>query len=428
MIRASIQRVLLQAISRANGQITAGDVRATQMVATNVHLDSGSLVVGKVRAFTEDPAFADLIQLAVNKALADSAGASELFTAHLFKNVSEVVSMGTVSDIATKDFGKGLIDTPTMTEVLAYAFNKPLADAGALSDVAAKAFSRPVTDSFTSADAYVNAFGKNPSETPAVTDAQVFVVGKALSDTAGMSDVLVRVMAYNRSFSDSVTVSDALSTSIEEGLNRSPQNTAGVTDVAALGYSKPVSESPSATDAHSYAFSKAVSEAPSISEQVGKAPSLVKADGADAADSPLLLLEKNFGTGLQTGNTAEVSESTVFSLSLVRTETPSVADVFAKSISKVIADTADISDTFLLEEANNINPSNTANASDAAVFSLGVNKSNTFDAADAYAAAFSKTLEDPANCSDTGVLLAQGYVSSTDYFSDDFVGVKRTLT
>ena len=46
MIRASIQRVLLQAISRANGQITAGDVRATQMIATNVHLDSGSLVVG----------------------------------------------------------------------------------------------------------------------------------------------------------------------------------------------------------------------------------------------------------------------------------------------------------------------------------------------------------------------------------------------
>ena len=112
MIRASIQRVLLQAISRANGQITAGDVRATQMIATNVHLDSGSLVVGKFRAFTEDPAFADLIQFAVNKALADSAGASELFTAHLFKNVSDVVSMGTVSDTATKDFGKGLIDTP----------------------------------------------------------------------------------------------------------------------------------------------------------------------------------------------------------------------------------------------------------------------------------------------------------------------------
>jgi len=427
MIRASIQRALLRAMA-AQGKLSAPDVEVSRLVATNVHLDSGSLLTGTVRTFFDSTAFQELVNLAVAKAIADSAGSSDLYVAHLFKNVSEVVSMGTVSDIATKDFGKGLIEAPSLAEVLTYGFDKQLSDIGALTDVPAKAFSRPVTDSFTSSDAYVNAFGKNPSETPAVTDAQVFVVGKALSDTAGMSDVLVRAMAYNRSFSDSVTISDSLATSIEEGLNRRPQNTAGVTDVAALGYSKAVSESPSATDSQAYAFSKAVSEAPSISEQVGKAPSLVKSDGADAADSPLLLLEKNFGTGLQTGNTAEVSESTVFSLSLVRTETPSVTDVFAKSISKVVADTADISDAFLLEEANAINPSNTANASDAAVFSLGVNKSNTFDAADAYAAAFSKTLEDPANCSDTGVLLAQGYVSSTDYFSDDFVGVKRTLT
>lgn len=426
MIRASIQRVLLQAISRANGQISAADVRVAQMIATNVYLDSGSVAVGKFVQLVEDPAFADLVQFAVTKAIADSAGSSDLYAAHLFKNVSEVVSMGTVSDIATKDVGKGLIEEPTIAEVLNYGFDKQLADTGALTDVPAKAFSRPVADAFTSSDAYVNAFGKNPSETPSVTDAQVFVVGKALSDTAGIGDVLVRAMTYNRSFSDSVTVSDALASSIEEGLNRSPQNTAGVTDVAALGYNKPVSDSSSATDAHSYAFDKAVSETPSVAEQVGKAPSLVKSDGADAADSPLLLLEKNFGTGLQTGNTAEASESAVFLVSLVKTETPSVTDTFANSFSKVIADSADISDALSLEEV--VNPSNTANATDAAAFSFGANKSNTFDAADAYVAAFSKTLEDPANCSDTGVLLAQGYVSSTDYFSDDFVGVKRTLT
>ena len=428
MIRASIQRALLRAMA-AQGKLSAPDVEVSRLVATNVHLDSGSLLTGAIRTFTNSTAFQELVNFAVAKAITDSAGSSDLYAAHLFKNVSEAVSMGTVSDTVTKDFGKGLIDAPAMTEALAYAFNKSLADAGALSDVAAKAFSRPVTDSFTSADAYVNAFGKNPSDSPVVTDsAPIFVVSKAPSDIVSMGDVLVRTMAYNRSFSDSVTISDSAATSIEEGLNRSPQNTAGVTDVAALGYSKTLSESPSATDAHSYTFSKPVSEAPSISEQVGKAPSLVKSDGADAADSPLLLLEKNFGTGLQTGNTAEVSESTVFSLSLVRTEAPSVTDVFAKSFSKVIADAADISDAFLLEEANTINPSNTASASDAAAFSLGANKSNTFDAADAYVAAFSKTLEDPANCSDTGVLLAQSYVSSTDYFNDDFVGVKRTLT
>lgn len=424
MIRAGIQRALLRAMA-AQGKISVSDVAVSNLVATNVHLDSGSLLTGTIRAFTNSAAFQELVNLAVAKAIADSAGSSDLYAAHLFKNVSEVVSMGTVSDIANKDVGKGLIDSPTITEVLAYAFNKPLADAGALSDVAAKAFSRPVADSFTSTDAYVNAFGKNPSETPVITDAQVFVVGKALSDTAGMSDVFVRVVAYNRSFSDSVSVSDSLASSIEEGLNRSPQNTAGVGDVAALGYSKPVSDSWSVADLYANAFSKLVSEAPSVSEQVGKASSLVKSDGANAADSPLLLLEKNFGTGLATGNTAEVSETTVFSLSLVRAETPSVSDVFAKSFSKVIADAADISDVFSLAEV--VNPSNTANASDAAVFSLGANKSNTFDAADAYAAAFSKTLEDPANCSSTGVLAIQNYVGS-GYFAGDFVGDNRTLT
>ena len=66
MIRASIQRILLRAISSANGQISAADVRAAQMIATNVHLDSGSLAVGKYLALVEDPVFADAIQFAVS--------------------------------------------------------------------------------------------------------------------------------------------------------------------------------------------------------------------------------------------------------------------------------------------------------------------------------------------------------------------------
>ena len=371
MIRASIQRVLLQAISRANGQITAGDVRAAQMIATNVHLDSGLLITND-RFFYETPLFQELVAFAVNKAIADSAGINELYAAHLFKNVSEVVSMGTVSDIATKDFGKGLIETPAISDTLIYDLDKHLADVGVMTDVAAKAFSRPVTDSFTSADAYVNAFGKNPSDTSVASDsAPIFVVDKAPSDTADMSDVLVRFMVYNRSLSDSVSVSDSLSTEVNDGRNRYPNNSAGVGDVAALTVNKPFSESSSATDAHIYAFSKTVSEAPSVSEVLAKATSLVKSDGANAADIPLILLQKAFGTGLATGNTAD--------------------------------------------------------ASDSAAFSFGANKSNTFDAADAFAAAFSKTLEDPANCSSTGVLAIQNYVGS-GYFAGDFVGDNRTLT
>ena len=149
---------------------------------------------------------------------------------------------------------------------------------------------------------------------------------------------------------------------------------------------RPCLKAASATDFHSYIFNKAVSETPSVTEQVGKAPSLVKSDGADAADSPLLLLEKTLAPACRQ-ETLQRLVSTVFSLSLVRTETPSVADVSPVDL-KVIADTADISDAFSLEEV--VNPSNTANATDAAAFSLGANKSNTFDAADAYAAAFSR--------------------------------------
>lgn len=426
MIRASIQRVLLQAISRANGQITAGDVRAAQMIATNVHLDSGSLVVGKVRFLTEDPTFTDLIQFAVDKALADSAGASELFTAHLFKNVSEVVSMGTVSDIATRDFGKGLIEAPSAAELLAYGLDKQLVDAGSATDVAAKAVSRPVTDSFTSSDAYVNAFGKNPSETPAVTDAQVFVVGKALSDSTGISEVFQRVVTYNRSFSDSVVATDLISTNVTQGLNQFPQNSAGATDVAAIGFSKPLSESPTATDNYAAAFSKPLTETPGIAEQAIRSVSLVKSDTADGTDSALILLEKNLGAGISTGDTADASENVALAVSLVKVETPSVAETLAKSFSKAISDTADISESASLTEG--VITSNTADATDSTAFSFNSVKTNTFDAADAYVAAFSKNLEDPANSSDTGVLLAQGYVSSTDYFSDDFVGVKRTFT
>ena len=426
MIRASIQRVLLQAISRANGQISAADVRTAQMIATNVHLDSGSLVVGKVRFLTEDPTFTDLIQFAVDKALADSAGINELFAAHLFKNVSEVVSMGTVSDIATKDFGKGLIEAPSIAEALAYDLDKQLVDAGVATDVAAKAFSRPVTDSFASSDAYVNAFGKNPSDTPVISDAQVFVVGKALSDTTGITEDFQRVMAYSRSFSDSIVVADSISPNVVQGLNQIPQNSAGVADVAAIGFNKPFSESPTTTDSYVASFFKALTETPGISEQAIRSLGLVKSDAAEGTDSALILLEKNLGSGISTGDTADASENVSFAVSLVKVEAPSVSETIAKSFSKAISDTADISESASFAEG--VITSNTADASDSTAFSFNSVKTNTFDAADAYAAAFSKNLEDPANGSDSGVLLAQGYVSSTDYFSDDFVGVKRTLT
>ena len=426
MIRASIQQALLRAISKANGQISLADVRTTELIATNVHLDSGSLFVGKIISLTDEMLLADLMRVAVEKAIIDSAGSSDLYVAHLFKNVSDVVSTGTVLDAAAIQFAKNVSEMAEASDSFSFDLDTVYADAWSATDIAQIHFQPAYSDAASSTDSYLWSFSKNLSEAPQITDAQIFTVNKSLTDTPVAADVFSRVVQYVRTFSDSVSVGDSISPSVLQGLNQFPQNTAGATDVAALDYSKPVSDSSSATDAPFYAFDKAVSETPLVTEQVGKAPSLVKSDGADAADSPLLLLEKNFGTGLQTGNTAEVSESTVFTRSLVKAETPSVIDTFAKSFSKVIADTADISDAFLLEEV--VNPSNTANATDAAAFSFGANKSNTFDAADAYAAAFSKTLEDPANCSDTGVLLAQGYVSSTDYFSDDFVGVKRTLT
>lgn len=420
MIRASIQQALLRAISEANGQISLADVRTTELIATNVHLDSGSLFVGKIISLTDEMLLADLMRVAVEKAIIDSAGSSDLYVAHLFKNVSDVVSTGTVLDAAAIQFAKNVSEMAEASDSFSFDIDTVYADAWSATDIAQIHFQPAYSDAASSTDSYLWSFSKNLSEAPQITDAQIFTVNKSLTDTPLAADVFSRVVQYVRTFSDSVSVGDSISPSIIEGLNQFPQNTAGATDVAALDYSKPISESWSATDVYAFSFSKPVSEAPSVSEQISKAVDPFKSDSAGFTDSQLF----EFGKGFS--EQADASETTVFSLALVKTETPSVTDTFAKSFSKVIADTADISDAFSLEEV--VNPSNTANAIDAAAFSFGANKSNTFDAADAYAAAFSKTLEDPANCSDTGVLLAQGYVSSTDYFSDDFVGVKRTLT
>ena len=119
MIRASIQRALLKAMA-AQGKLSISDVEVSNLVATNVHLDSGSLLVGLVRTFFESPEFDDAIAFAVEKAIADSAGSSDLYAAHLFKNVSDVVSMGAVSDSISTEFGKGLSEAPSISEALTY--------------------------------------------------------------------------------------------------------------------------------------------------------------------------------------------------------------------------------------------------------------------------------------------------------------------
>jgi hypothetical protein len=425
MIRTSIQKALLRALAKKGGGINISSVAIAKLVATNVHLDSGSLAVGKLVNLSDEILLNQLISLAVNKAFIEAGGITDTFVAHLLKNVSDVVSTGAVSDFASFFVEKNAAELPYITDNFTFDFNAAYADGWSVTDLPQIHFQPSYSEALAGSDSSYWFFAKNNFDTAAVSEAQVFSIGKNLTDTGGISETFDRQVDYIRNFFDSVTLTDSISPNILQGLNQFPANSAGISESAVFAHDKPVSDSWSVADLYANAFSKPVSEALSISEQVGKAPSLVKSDSADAADSPLLLLEKNFGTGLATGNTAEVGETTVFSLSLVRTETPSVSDVFAKSFSKVIADAADISDVFSLAEV--VNPSNTANASDAAVFSLGANKSNTFDAADAYAAAFSKTLEDPANCSDTGVLLAQSYTSS-GYFEDDFVGVKRTLT
>ena len=224
---------------------------------------------------------------------------------------------------------RGLV---TLSESLAYSISKPVAEAFEVTEAVAKGFTMG-----------------------------------AVAETVSLADSLSKVLDYGRTFTETSSLSESLTTSVGKNLT----------------------ETPTITESSVYDFSKALTETPTVSDSPVLASSLVQSDSVSTADSPSLVnvfvrafsdsyalddtasasddlrtdvgLNKNnvvtmseslsFVMGLvQTlADTTSLSESAAWSFSTTFTEAPSLSDSPTIGFSTSFADSATISESILVE-------------------------------------------------------------------------------
>lgn len=114
---------------------------------------------------------------------------------------------------AGTDHTKSLSDTVTLSDTITIkAIGKGLSDTITLSDAFARAWTalRTFTDTITMSDAIVKAFGKFLSDTITLSDAVAKAVTTAFSDSMTLSDNIVK--SFGKYLSDTITMSDAFTT------------------------------------------------------------------------------------------------------------------------------------------------------------------------------------------------------------------------
>ena len=278
--------------------------------------------------------FADVQAFGVGKGLADA-----------FTFADAVDSFG---------IGKGLTDTQTMTESLARTvqYSRTFTDTFVMDDAATvdaieKATSAlkqnivSMGDTFGRTVVFNRQFADSvtPTEDPAVS------FSKAATDSFSVSEVLSRAVTYNRAFSDSQGVGDAVDSHvIAKGLS----DTQTMTEAHAASTSLGKTDSYSLADAPAQSFDKAAADSFSLSESLARTVTynrtFTDAFSMDDAATVNALVKDHANAKT---NVFGFSDSQAFGFSKAATDTFSFADAFdSVEVGKGVSDSVSMTENF----------------------------------------------------------------------------------
>ncbi len=257
----------------ASGIYTDPDSKNKVLVETVALSEVTALFTIKVLA--DSTSLADVTLWVLNKGVADSLSASDTFSRVVVyrRTFSDAFVLGDTSLIA-KDFQSSKDNDFGIADVNTLGFTKPLSESVGFGDVAtydqAKVFSdtMPVIDS---AAIYFTA--SLPTDYISIADTSTQNLNKGVPDTLAVSDTFSRTVVYSRTFSDTFVLDDAAL--IDKNYYGNKDNAFGITDVNALGFTKPLSDSFSVGDALQLAPTKNIpTDAISLTDSIQLTPSI----------------------------------------------------------------------------------------------------------------------------------------------------------
>ena len=276
----------------------------------------------------DDIGISDTTTKDTTKSIADDLGITDTTTKDTTKSVADDLGIADsmsriwaakrviaddlgITDDLSRGFNRLITDDLGITDDMlrAWAAQKIIADDLGITDSTAKDITKPLVDGIGITDFKTDGVGKNVADDIGITDdmLRVWEILRVISDTLGLTDLISTgeinnyitniadsigitddintVMAFIRSVSDSVGISDSLS----RGFGRSVTETIGITDTQTKDIQKSIAEDLALTDAISRIFAKLLT----INDDIGMSDSVSVISGLIKAAVAFLMLKKH---------------------------------------------------------------------------------------------------------------------------------------
>lgn len=212
----------------------------------------------------------------------------------LFQNQFSKVFIDTtlVVDVPVRAFGKNLSETLGLTDDQIFNIGKSLSENPAVAESAALSLAKPFLEALGVTDLASLNLGKVFSENIGVTDDvdgeagidddQNIAFFKNRNNTVGVAELFTRIVAYDRDFSETVSLGDTPAKSVGRPLADSFSVAESI--VILLTKIKNLSDTLSAIDTLAFATGKSLADSSAVAELASKNVSKIPADSSNITD------------------------------------------------------------------------------------------------------------------------------------------------
>ena len=388
------------------------------------------------------PIISNIFPLPLTPLSSESVFAAEnLVFTNAFNRVFDDEAVAAEEVMLIADFDRIFADSITATEDKFFGVDKLLLDSVVVGELAAKTLERPFADSVTSSELPALFPGKSFSDSITSAEFDAKDISKVAVDSVTTTEDFNRVVAFNRAFTDSVTVFEAL-TAVDK--DKIVETTTATDFEVALNLSKPLSDAAVAVEFAVFDADKVFADSVAAAESIDTTTSFLRdfADSAEsleasfrivgktASDSVTTLEDSQYAVGKVVSDTATAQEQTTKTVLVPFADVVTAAELDEKSLNKPLTDA--ITGTEFTAKAITTPITDLVTSAESAVYSTGKVVSDAATAADSpeFTVSYLRTFADSVTVIETISAFSKDKgvetVAATD-FEVDFAVAKPVL-
>lgn len=246
-------------------------------------------------------------------------------------------------------------------------FGRSFADTATMSDTPVVSFSGAHTDAVSVAEVLTYAVEKALSDTATMSDSPSLELSLAKTDSVSMSEVLSRVVTFERSFSDAISlddrtsIADPLATDVESD----KANVMSISDVLTYDWAKARTDTFSMVESHaidfvpggftdsfSFADSETIDTSLSKSDNFSFTDSEALSTALGKSDSFSFTDDQALSTSLNKSDSVSFADAQALANAMAKSDSLNITETHSFSLGKSAQDSATISESISILNAN----------------------------------------------------------------------------